>query len=61
MQTDRNRMKKHMDPQKILEQTRELIGRYANGDDGKWFYANRFVFARLGLDERKTKQKTTVH
>ena len=44
-----------MEPQKILEQTRELIRQYANGDENKWFYANRYVFARLGLDERKTK------
>ena len=25
------------------------------GDPDKWWYANRFVFARLMLDERKTK------
>jgi hypothetical protein len=46
-----------MDPQKILEQAQELIKQYANGDGDKWFYANRFVFARLALDEKKTKTK----
>ena len=43
--------------QKILEKTRGLIRQYANGNEDKWFYANRFVFARLAIDERKTKAK----
>jgi hypothetical protein len=44
-----------MEPQEILEKTRELIRQYSQGDEDKWFYGNRFVFARLALDERKTK------
>ena len=44
-----------MTPKEILEQTRKLIDEQANGDPDKWWYANRFVFARLNLDERKTK------
>jgi hypothetical protein len=44
-----------MNPQKILEVTRKAISNYAGEDSDKWFYANRFVFARLQLDERKTK------
>ncbi len=44
-----------MKPEEILEQTRKLIVEHADGDTDKWWYANRYVFARLGLDERKTK------
>jgi hypothetical protein len=44
-----------MKPEEILEQTRKLIIEHADGDPDKWWYANRFVFARLQLDERKTK------
>ena len=44
-----------MEPKEILETTRRLIREYAGGDLDKWWYANRFVFARLMLDERKTK------
>ena len=44
-----------MTPKEILEQTRKMISEHAAGDDDKWWYANRFVFARLMLDERKTK------
>jgi len=32
-----------------------LIEEHAAGDPDEWWYANRYVFARLGLDERKTK------
>lgn len=32
-----------------------MISEHAGGDADKWWYANRFVFARLQLDERKTK------
>jgi hypothetical protein len=46
-----------MDPQKILDTVRQTISDYAGNDRDKWFYANRFVFARLQLDERKTKTK----
>jgi hypothetical protein len=46
-----------MDPETILEKARALISKHANGDPDKWFYANRFVFSRLALDERKTKAK----
>ena len=44
-----------MDPQEILDKAREAIKDYAGDDQDKLFYANRFVFARLQLDERKTK------
>jgi len=44
-----------MDPKAILEQTRAFIAEHAAGDPDKWWYANRFIFARLQLDERKTK------
>ena len=44
-----------MEPQEILDKTRKAISDYAGNDPDKWFYANRFVFARLQLDERKTK------
>jgi len=44
-----------MEPQEILDQTRKAINDHAGNDPDKLFYANRFVFARLQLDERKTK------
>jgi len=44
-----------MTPREILDRTRVLINEYAAGDPDRWWYANRFVFARLQLDERKTK------
>jgi hypothetical protein len=44
-----------MTPKEILQQTRELIKNHAAGDPDRWWYANRFVFARLQLDERKNK------
>jgi len=46
-----------MNLHEILDKTRQAINDYANGDSNKWFYANRFVFARLQLDERKTKSQ----
>lgn len=44
-----------MEPREILQATRQAIHEYAGQDPDKWFYANRFVFARLQLDERRTK------
>ena len=44
-----------MKPKQILEQARQAIEAHGGGDPDKWFYANRYVFARLQLDERKTK------
>ena len=44
-----------MNPEEILAHTRKLISEHADNDPDKWWYANRFVFARLMLDERKTK------
>jgi len=44
-----------MTPRDILDQTRKLIAEHAGGDPDTWWYANRFVFARLALDERRTK------
>jgi hypothetical protein len=34
-----------------------MISEHAAGDPDRWWYANRFVFARLMLDERKTKAR----
>jgi len=44
-----------MRPDEILEKVRGLIGECAGDDSDRRFYVNRFVFARLQLDERKTK------
>lgn len=44
-------------PEEILADTRKRILKHADGDPDAWFYANRFIFARLQLDERKTKVK----
>ncbi|MBM4017418.1 MAG: hypothetical protein FJ288_03675 [Planctomycetes bacterium] len=44
-----------MKPKEILDQARKLIAEYSSGDPDKWWYANRYVFARLQLDERQTK------
>lgn len=44
-----------MTREEILKKTRQLINEHAAGDPDKWWYANRYVFARLQLDERKTK------
>ena len=46
-----------MNYQEILESVRKEIRVYAGDDPDKLFYANRYVFARLQLDERKTKTK----
>jgi len=48
-------------PDAILADTRKRILAHAAGDPDKWFYANRFVFARLQLDERKTKVRVKKH
>ena len=45
-----------MEPDEILERTRQLIAEHADGDPDRWWYANRYVFARLQLDERRTKR-----
>jgi hypothetical protein len=42
---------------RILQHCRKLIMKAAGDDKDKWFLINRWVFARLQLDERKTKQK----
>jgi predicted metal-binding protein len=44
-----------MTEKEILAEAREKILKHAGGDPDKWWYANRFVFARLQLDEHKTK------
>lgn len=44
-----------MKPEDILEATRKRILEHAGDHPDKWFYANRYVYARLQLDERKTK------
>ena len=45
----------HVEPSEILSQTRKFIAEHAGADQDRWWYCNRFVFARLMLDERKTK------
>jgi hypothetical protein len=45
-----------MEPMAILAQVRRLLGD-SQGNPDRWWYANRFVFARLLLDERRTKTK----
>ncbi len=42
---------------KILTEVRERIDKAACGDADAWFKINRYVYARLQLDERKTKPK----
>ena len=44
-----------MKPNDILAHVRKLIEEHAGSNPDRWWYANRFVFARLMLDERKTK------
>lgn len=44
-----------MNPQQILTDVRRMIADCAHSDPDEWWYANRYVFARLMLDERKTK------
>lgn len=44
-----------MELEEILRWTRAAIREHAGDDSDKLFYANRYVFARLQLDERKVK------
>jgi len=39
----------------LLDETRNEINKLSKNDPDKQFYINRFIFARLQLDERKTK------
>lgn len=48
-------------PGEILAEVRERLVAFAGEDPDRWFYANRFVFARLQLDERKTKVRVKKH
>jgi len=41
-----------MEPNEILDHARQLIAEHSAGDPDKWWYANRFVFARLMLSCR---------
>lgn len=50
-----------MEPEEILEKTRELIRDCAGQDQDRLFYVNRYVFARLQLDERKVKTTVKSH
>ena len=43
----------------ILEQVRSQIKEVAGGKPNDWFKINRYVYARLLLDERKRKPKKT--
>lgn len=49
-----------MKPEEILAHVRQLIQEHASNDPDEWWYANRYVFARLNLDERKTKTDLTI-
>jgi len=40
-----------MGPQDILDKKREIIHDRAGDDSDPWFYENRFVYARLQLDD----------
>lgn len=44
-----------MELEEILKQTKAMIQEHAGGDPDKFFYANRYVFARLQLLERQEK------
>ena len=44
----------------ILDKARQEIREYAGDHPDKWWYANRYVYARLQLDERATKKKIKV-
>ncbi|MHC4143619.1 MAG: HNH endonuclease signature motif containing protein [Planctomycetota bacterium] len=46
-----------MKPEDILRYVRKAIRDYAGGDPDKWFLANRHIYRRLQLDERKTSKK----
>ena len=50
-------MNKMDEPRSILEKARNSIKKWAGKNPNKWFLGNRFVFARLQLDERKLKAK----
>lgn len=50
-----------MTPKQILSHVRKLISEHGGGDPDRWRYANRFVFARLQLDEQKTKRVVRKH
>ena len=41
----------------LLERLREDIKQYAGNDPDRWFYANRFIHARLQLDSRAVSDK----
>ena len=43
----------------ILKQVRSQIKEVAEGNPNDWFKINRYVYARLLLDERKGKPKKT--
>jgi len=44
--------------EEILEQTRKLIQIASQGDPDAWFEINRWVYARLQLDERRKQELT---
>lgn len=46
-----------MTPEHILKELRKTIRDHASDNADKWWYTNRFVYARLQLDERNTKTK----
>ena len=44
-----------MEPQELYQHVRKLIEAEAHGNADDWWYTNRYVYARLALDELKTK------
>ena len=40
-----------------LDRIRAFLTDYADGDEDRYFYANRFIFARLQLDARKPHKR----
>ena len=40
-----------------LDRIRAFLTEYARGDEDRYFYANRFIFARLQLDARKPHKR----
>lgn len=44
----------------ILEKVRNDVKRFSNNNPDRWFKINRWIYSRLQLDERKTKQNIKI-
>ena len=49
--------KRHPRLHEELDRIRAFLTEYADGDEDLYFYANRFIFARLQLDARKPHKR----